>query len=147
MKILLSLFTVTLLLEILNVIWNAKYMAGHFGVINFPYTIIHPYFVSEVVQILNKICPGCKSIRRERRAKVRYLPYQNLVTLWFCFTVLSRNSAWLVKWSYRLIKPKQSVSFKCKQVKHNLSCFILSIRVCSLHSNLDYNATGHGKEL
>lgn len=46
-----------------------KQCEGHFGVINFPYTIIHPYFVSEVVQILNKICPGCKSIRRERRAK------------------------------------------------------------------------------
>lgn len=46
-----------------------KQCEGHFGVINFPYTIIHPYFVSEIVQILNKICPGCKSIRRERRAK------------------------------------------------------------------------------
>lgn len=45
-------------------------LSGHFGVINFPYTIVHPYFLSEVVQILNKICPGCKSIRL---AKVRYL--------------------------------------------------------------------------
>ncbi|XP_057524098.1 DNA-directed RNA polymerase IV subunit 1 [Amaranthus tricolor] len=46
-----------------------KQCEGHFGVVNFPYTIIHPYFVSEVVQILNKICPGCKSLRRERKAK------------------------------------------------------------------------------
>lgn len=37
--------------------------AGHFGVINFPYTILNPYFMSEVAQILNKICPGCKSFR------------------------------------------------------------------------------------
>ncbi|XP_074264846.1 DNA-directed RNA polymerase IV subunit 1-like [Silene latifolia] len=48
---------------------NTKYCEGHFGVINFPYTILHPYFISEVVQILNGICPGCKSVRRERRAK------------------------------------------------------------------------------
>lgn len=48
---------------------NTKHCEGHFGVIDFPYTILHPYFISEVVQILNKICPGCKSIRRERRAK------------------------------------------------------------------------------
>ncbi|XP_021754155.1 DNA-directed RNA polymerase IV subunit 1-like [Chenopodium quinoa] len=46
-----------------------KQCEGHFGVIHFPYTIIHPYFTAEVVQILNKICPGCKSLRRERRAK------------------------------------------------------------------------------
>ncbi|KAJ6701636.1 DNA-DIRECTED RNA polymerase [Salix koriyanagi] len=42
---------------------DIKSCEGHFGVINFPYTIVHPYFLSEVVQILNKICPGCKSIR------------------------------------------------------------------------------------
>ncbi|KAK6137568.1 hypothetical protein DH2020_028688 [Rehmannia glutinosa] len=36
----------------------------HFGLINFPFTILNPYFMSEVAQILNKICPGCKSIRR-----------------------------------------------------------------------------------
>lgn len=48
---------------------GTKQCEGHFGFIDFPYTILHPYFISEVVQILNKICPGCKSIRRERRAK------------------------------------------------------------------------------
>ncbi|KAH9612168.1 hypothetical protein KSS87_008471 [Heliosperma pusillum] len=48
---------------------NTKYCEGHFGVINFPYTVLHPYFISEVVQILNGICPGCKSVRRERRVK------------------------------------------------------------------------------
>lgn len=46
---------------------------GHFGVIELPFTIIHPYFLTEVVQILNKICPGCKSFRQGRRVKVRYL--------------------------------------------------------------------------
>lgn len=44
---------------------------GHFGLINFPYTILNPYFVSEVAQILKKICPGCKSVRRDK-VKVRY---------------------------------------------------------------------------
>ncbi|XP_052478949.1 DNA-directed RNA polymerase IV subunit 1 [Gossypium raimondii] len=38
---------------------------GHFGVIKFPYPIINPYYLSEVVQILNKICLGCKSIRKD----------------------------------------------------------------------------------
>ncbi|KAK6158123.1 hypothetical protein DH2020_005437 [Rehmannia glutinosa] len=43
---------------------NSKECEGHFGLINFPFTILNPYFMSEVAQILNKICPGCKSIRR-----------------------------------------------------------------------------------
>ncbi|TYG92345.1 hypothetical protein ES288_A11G022700v1 [Gossypium darwinii] len=46
---------------------------GHFGVIKFPYPIINPYYLSEVVQILNKICPGCKSIRKDLLIKVAYL--------------------------------------------------------------------------
>ncbi|XP_022736885.1 DNA-directed RNA polymerase IV subunit 1 isoform X3 [Durio zibethinus] len=44
---------------------DMKHCEGHFGVIKFPYTILHPYFISEVVHILNKICPGCKSIRKD----------------------------------------------------------------------------------
>lgn len=35
---------------------------GHFGLINFPFTILNPYFLPEVAQILNKICPACKSV-------------------------------------------------------------------------------------
>ncbi|KAE9613175.1 putative DNA-directed RNA polymerase [Lupinus albus] len=42
---------------------------GHYGVIKFPFVILHPYFMSEIAQILNKICPGCKSIRRELQNK------------------------------------------------------------------------------
>ncbi|KAE9614167.1 putative DNA-directed RNA polymerase [Lupinus albus] len=38
---------------------------GHFGVIKFPFGIFHPYFLSEIAEILNRICPGCKSILRE----------------------------------------------------------------------------------
>ncbi|XP_021290975.1 DNA-directed RNA polymerase IV subunit 1 isoform X3 [Herrania umbratica] len=48
---------------------DMKNCEGHFGVINFPYAILHPYFLSEVVQILNKICPGCKSVRKDLRIK------------------------------------------------------------------------------
>ncbi|VFQ77049.1 unnamed protein product [Cuscuta campestris] len=45
---------------------DAKECEGHFGLINLPYTIINPFFLPEVAQILNKICPGCKSVRRSR---------------------------------------------------------------------------------
>ncbi|KAL6980110.1 DNA-directed RNA polymerase [Sarracenia purpurea var. burkii] len=45
---------------------DAKNCEGHFGVIKFPFTVLHPYFISETAQILNQICPGCKSIRRDR---------------------------------------------------------------------------------
>lgn len=48
--------------------------AGHFGTIKLPATIFHPYFIPEILQILNKVCPGCKSVRHDRETKVRYLP-------------------------------------------------------------------------
>ncbi|KAF3340174.1 DNA-directed RNA polymerase IV subunit 1 [Carex littledalei] len=38
---------------------------GHFGVINLPATIYHPYFIAEVVQILNQICPSCLSLKQD----------------------------------------------------------------------------------
>ncbi|KAL3833558.1 hypothetical protein ACJIZ3_008294 [Penstemon smallii] len=41
---------------------------GHYGLINLPFTILNPYFMSEVAQILNKICPGCKSFRHNKKA-------------------------------------------------------------------------------
>ncbi|KAK7317076.1 hypothetical protein RJT34_01003 [Clitoria ternatea] len=44
-----------------------KFCEGHFGVIKFPFAILHPYFMSEIAQILNRICPGCKSIRYESK--------------------------------------------------------------------------------
>ncbi|KAI9076919.1 hypothetical protein K1719_041081 [Acacia pycnantha] len=44
-----------------------KFCEGHFGVIKFPFPVFHPYFLSEISEILNKICPGCKSIRQESR--------------------------------------------------------------------------------
>ncbi|PHU28343.1 hypothetical protein BC332_00436 [Capsicum chinense] len=45
---------------------DGKNCEGHFGLIKFPYTILNPYFVSEVAQILRKICPGCKSVGRNK---------------------------------------------------------------------------------
>ncbi|XP_057811820.1 DNA-directed RNA polymerase IV subunit 1 [Salvia miltiorrhiza] len=45
---------------------NLRDCEGHFGLINFPYTILNPYFMSEVAQTLNKICPGCKSLRHSK---------------------------------------------------------------------------------
>ncbi|KAK9276983.1 hypothetical protein L1049_006522 [Liquidambar formosana] len=54
---------------------DIKSCEGHFGVIKFPVTILHPYFISEVAQILNKICPGCKSIDKiyGSRVLIRHL--------------------------------------------------------------------------
>lgn len=40
-------------------------LSGHFGVIDLPATIYHPYFIAEVVQILNQICPGCLTLKKE----------------------------------------------------------------------------------
>ncbi|KAL5554870.1 hypothetical protein UlMin_037106 [Ulmus minor] len=48
---------------------DIKFCEGHLGHIQFPYTILHPYFLAEVAQILNKICPACKSIRKNVKAK------------------------------------------------------------------------------
>ncbi|PWA96741.1 nuclear RNA polymerase D1A [Artemisia annua] len=40
---------------------------GHIGLIKFPFTILHPYFLPEVAQILNKICPGCKNLKKTKK--------------------------------------------------------------------------------
>ncbi|CAA7059002.1 unnamed protein product [Microthlaspi erraticum] len=45
---------------------DRKVCEGHFGVINFKYSIINPYFVKEIAALLNKICPGCKYIRKKQ---------------------------------------------------------------------------------
>ncbi|KAL3647224.1 hypothetical protein CASFOL_008192 [Castilleja foliolosa] len=46
---------------------NSRDCEGHFGLINFPFTILNPYFMSEIAQILNKICPGCKSSKAKHK--------------------------------------------------------------------------------
>lgn len=56
-----------LLLQIVLIFYYQ--LIGHFGVIKFPFTILHPYYLSEVVKILNKVCPGCKSIRKETKVR------------------------------------------------------------------------------
>ncbi|KAI7993950.1 DNA-directed RNA polymerase IV subunit 1 [Camellia lanceoleosa] len=56
---------------------DVKSCEGHFGVIKFRLTIIHPYFISEFAQILNKICPGCKSVRRNRVKGAHPKSWQN----------------------------------------------------------------------
>lgn len=49
--------------------YDTKNCDGHFGMIKLPATIYHPYFVSDIVHILNKICPGCKSVRQDVQTK------------------------------------------------------------------------------
>ncbi|KAI3781295.1 hypothetical protein L2E82_11304 [Cichorium intybus] len=39
---------------------------GHIGLIKFPSTILHPYFLPEVAQIRNKICLGCKNLKKDK---------------------------------------------------------------------------------
>ncbi|KAF5734464.1 DNA-directed RNA polymerase IV subunit 1 [Tripterygium wilfordii] len=52
---------------------DRKHCEGHFGAIKFPFTILHPYYLSEVAQILNKVCPVCKSVRKKLHVKVKEL--------------------------------------------------------------------------
>ncbi|XP_028548583.1 DNA-directed RNA polymerase IV subunit 1 [Dendrobium catenatum] len=52
---------------------NVKDCDGHFGVIKLPISVYHPYFLPEIVHILNQICPGCKSFRHESRIKRRLI--------------------------------------------------------------------------
>ncbi|KAF4369512.1 hypothetical protein F8388_019381 [Cannabis sativa] len=46
-----------------------KSCEGHFGHIKFPFTILQPYFLSEVAEILNNVCPSCKRIKPSQRVK------------------------------------------------------------------------------
>ncbi|XP_017700627.1 DNA-directed RNA polymerase IV subunit 1 isoform X1 [Phoenix dactylifera] len=48
---------------------NTRDCEGHVGLIKLPRTIYHPYFVTEVIQILNQICPGCMSIKGDLQMK------------------------------------------------------------------------------
>ncbi|KAG5539714.1 hypothetical protein RHGRI_020056 [Rhododendron griersonianum] len=45
---------------------DSRSCEGHFGVIKFPFTILHPYFIAETAQVLNRICPGCKSVKHTK---------------------------------------------------------------------------------
>ncbi|KAG2262320.1 hypothetical protein Bca52824_069399 [Brassica carinata] len=45
---------------------DRKVCEGHFGVINLKYPVINPYFLKEIATLLNKICPGCKYMRKKQ---------------------------------------------------------------------------------
>ncbi|KAL8253727.1 hypothetical protein R6Q59_031948 [Mikania micrantha] len=58
---------------------------GHTGLIKFPFTILHPYFLPEVAQILNKICPGCKNLKKDKaKNNVKVSPIQNHKNCKYC---------------------------------------------------------------
>ncbi|KAL5213609.1 hypothetical protein ABZP36_002761 [Zizania latifolia] len=42
---------------------------GHFGVIKLAATVHSPYFIEEVVQLLNQICPGCLTLKQNGDTK------------------------------------------------------------------------------
>ncbi|KAK1261767.1 DNA-directed RNA polymerase D subunit 1 [Acorus gramineus] len=44
---------------------------GHSGYIELPEDVFNPYFVPEIVEILNKICPWCNSIRHEHESQLK----------------------------------------------------------------------------
>ncbi|XP_043718308.1 DNA-directed RNA polymerase IV subunit 1 [Telopea speciosissima] len=48
---------------------DLKHCDGHTGIIKFPIDILHPYFISETVQILNSFCPVCRSLRQNLHIK------------------------------------------------------------------------------
>ncbi|URE25020.1 DNA-directed RNA polymerase [Musa troglodytarum] len=48
---------------------NIRDCDGHSGFIKLPKTIYHPFFVTEVVHILNQICPGCKTVKKDLKLK------------------------------------------------------------------------------
>ncbi|XLR05128.1 hypothetical protein S83_071326, partial [Arachis hypogaea] len=51
----------------------SHFCEGHYGMIKFNVAIPHPYFLWEMTQILNKICPACKSIQEKLSSKVNYV--------------------------------------------------------------------------
>ncbi|XP_076942895.1 DNA-directed RNA polymerase IV subunit 1-like [Bidens hawaiensis] len=57
---------------------------GHIGLIKFPFTILHPYYLPEVVQILNKICPGCKKLKKDKNKKNEMLFMQGHKVCKYC---------------------------------------------------------------
>ncbi|XP_042481288.1 DNA-directed RNA polymerase IV subunit 1 isoform X2 [Macadamia integrifolia] len=52
---------------------DSKNCDGHTGIIKFPMDILHPYFISETVQILNSFCPVCRSLRQNQHIKGAYM--------------------------------------------------------------------------
>ncbi|XP_019055892.1 PREDICTED: DNA-directed RNA polymerase IV subunit 1 isoform X3 [Nelumbo nucifera] len=48
---------------------NLKNCDGHIGIIKFAVNVLNPFFISETVQILNSICPGCRSVRHDLKIK------------------------------------------------------------------------------
>ncbi|XP_047338199.1 DNA-directed RNA polymerase IV subunit 1 isoform X2 [Impatiens glandulifera] len=54
---------------------SLKNCEGHFGVIKFPFAILHPYLLSETVRVLNRICPSCKVLRSNQGAGSRPRSY------------------------------------------------------------------------
>jgi DNA-directed RNA polymerase beta' subunit len=45
-------------------------LLGHFGVIKLAATVHNSYFIEEVVQLLNQICPGCLTLKQNGDTKV-----------------------------------------------------------------------------
>ncbi|KAL8170630.1 hypothetical protein V2J09_022434 [Rumex salicifolius] len=50
-----------------------KQCEGHFGYVKLHNRVLHPYFITEAINILNKICPWCKSSRQHSRRKAASL--------------------------------------------------------------------------
>ncbi|XLU20057.1 hypothetical protein S245_056123, partial [Arachis hypogaea] len=56
-------------------------ISGHYEIIKFNIIIPHPYFLSEMAQILNKIYLACKSIREELLSNVSYVLLLSNITI------------------------------------------------------------------
>ncbi|KAL5709479.1 DNA-directed RNA polymerase [Ranunculus cassubicifolius] len=46
---------------------DVKHCEGHFGYIKLPMDICHPYYIQDLLKVLNSICPACKRDKRDKR--------------------------------------------------------------------------------
>uniref|UniRef100_A0A2N9J720 DNA-directed RNA polymerase subunit n=1 Tax=Fagus sylvatica TaxID=28930 RepID=A0A2N9J720_FAGSY len=90
---------------------NLEFCAGHFGCIQFPFTILHPCFLLEAAKILNKICPMCKSIKEELRVKGNSTEWCPTVKFKVSSRELFRKSAIIVEVNDRLPKKHKKKFF------------------------------------
>ncbi|KAG9453041.1 hypothetical protein H6P81_005945 [Aristolochia fimbriata] len=48
---------------------DTKHCDGHYGYIELPAKVCHPYNIPNIVRLLNKLCPGCGSLKLSKKTK------------------------------------------------------------------------------
>ncbi|MCL7037905.1 hypothetical protein MKW94_015154, partial [Papaver nudicaule] len=81
---------------------DIKTCEGHNGIARLPFDLFHPFFSSEIVQILNQICPGCKSIRTKGLSSMpenSALPHIQQFTCKYC---VKSSTDWYPKMKFKV---------------------------------------------